>query len=66
MRITFEELSTQIKGYNSDIDKINEAISITDNEYELAQLTMQLDFYEKALMVAEEVLYDTIDKGRGD
>ncbi len=66
MRPTYDELQAQISGYNEDIEKTNEDISLADNEYELAQLAMQLDFYEKALLVAEEVMYDTIEKGRGD
>ncbi len=66
MRPTYDELTAQIAQYNEDIDKTNEDISLADNEYELAQLSAQLDFYEKALLVAEEVMFDTIDKGRGD
>lgn len=63
---TYDELRAEIANYNEDIKKVNEDISLADNEYELAQLAMTLDFYEKALLVAEEVMYDTIDKGRGD
>ena len=66
MRPTSDELRAQITTYNKDIETINEELSLADNEYELAQLSIQLDFYEKALLVAEEVMYDTIDKGRGD
>lgn len=66
MRPTYEELRAQINRCKVDVDKVNEDISLADNEYELAELAIHLDFYEKALLVAEEVMYDTIDKGRGD
>jgi len=64
MKLTYNELQDEIKTTNNTINIINEQMSLADSEYELAQLAMQLDFYEKTLVVQEEVLYDTINKGR--
>ena len=66
MRVSFEELQATILEYRESIEKVNEEISLADNEHELARLSLTLDFYEGALLVAEEVMADTIDKGRGD
>lgn len=66
MSVTYDELNLIILGHRECIDKVNEEISLADNEYELARLALTLDFYEDALLVAEEVMADTIDKGRGD
>ena len=66
MRISFHELQATIAEHTASIVKVNEEISMADNEHELARLSLTLDFYEGALLVAEEVMADTIDKGRGD
>jgi len=66
MRPSFTELTAIIKEHQDSIKNINEEISLANNEHELARLALTLDFYEGALLVAEEVMADTIDKGRGD
>lgn len=66
MNISFEELQSIIVGHTHSIDNVQEEISMADNDYELARLSTELDFYEEALLIAEEIMADTIDKGRGD
>ena len=66
MRPTFQELTEDIEYINENLKETQEAIDNADNAYELADLVIQLDFYECALLLAEEVMADTIDKGNGD
>ena len=66
MRPTYDELQADIKEHQDHIDSIKEAISDTDDGIELAELNRALDFHEGALLVSDEVLMKTIDKGRGD
>jgi hypothetical protein len=66
MRVSFEELQDTINEHRENISKVTEEMTLTDNEQELVRLVLALDFYEEALLVAEEVMADTIDKGRGD
>jgi len=63
---TYYELNSNITKLNNNIKDINEEISLYDNEYELAKLASELDFYENELLVTNEYLEKTISKGRND
>lgn len=57
-------IQSKIEEANENIDKINTAIDNCDSEYELAQLAIELDFWENELLVADEVMQKGISRAK--
>jgi hypothetical protein len=66
MAIGYKELMRSIKATQANIDEVQEQISLCENEYELGQLSAELDHYETQLMVTEDYIDRIVDRGRGD
>jgi hypothetical protein len=66
MKITYKELMASIKATQANIEEVQEQISLCDNEFELAQLSAELDHFETQLMITEDYIDRIVDRGRGD
>jgi len=64
MAFSYKDLMRSIKATQANIDEIQEQISLCDSEYELAQLTAELDHYETQLKVTEDYIDRMVARGR--
>jgi len=64
MAFSYKDLMRSIKATQANIDEIQEQISLCDSEYELAQLTAELDHYETQLKVTEDYIDRIVARGR--
>ena len=68
MRPTYDDLYYDIEDANASISHINHQIVDCDDadDESIAELNIQLDFYQHRVLLSEELMADTIDKGRGN